>query len=323
MAIDKATLAHRLLGIAEGILSRPFAVRDWILRATSPDGVDWSVDPTFRYNPAAMLGEAMSYYAARGPDGQLWFRSSIRRPAAGVWETVLDAGGRRLTVDHAVFGQLMAPVWVGQHLYCVLVRPGEPPRPACFLAPDVEPSTWKPVPLSFSPAIGAGVQDFHVQEVDAAYVGWLALRADGMRTSIQQWRSRDGFSWRLDKPMILENALPAGVIVANNPWAVAPLADGEPWRLYLRIGEEEAVGNRIVSATSHDLDRWALEPGVRIGAHGQWAAHGVGFPHVERDGPSRWVMHFGGFWGDSRRGAAAAEAWRRANRAAVKDRAAS
>ena len=169
------------------------------------------------------------------------------------------------------------------------------------------------MPLSFSPAVGQSVQDFHVVRTDGDWVGWLALRADGRRTSIQQWRSRDGLEWRLELADILAGGAGSSYLVANNPWAVAPVAPGEPWRLYFRVGEEEAVGNRIVSATSSDLATWIMEPGVRIAPHGRWAAHGVGFPHVERFS-GRWVMHFSGFWGASARGEAAADSWRAANR---------
>jgi hypothetical protein len=160
------------------------------------------------------------------------------------------------------------------------------------------------------------VEDFHVRRWQSAWYGWVAARDTTGRTSIGQWQSHDGLTWDLVIGDILAGSHPADLVLANNPWAVPPFSDEAPWRLYLRIGEEAAVGNRIVSVASRDAASWVLEPGVRIAPQGAWAAHGVGFPFVEREAADRWTMYFSGFWGASSRGEAAAESWRAANRRA-------
>lgn len=314
ISLDKSTVAHRVIGLAEEWLNRPFAVRDWILRAKSEDGLAWQVDPSFRFNPAKRVGEAMSYYAARSPDGKLWLRSSVRRPSRSNWETILTSHDRTVTIDCARFGTITSLSWSAHRLYCVVQLHGSAPAPACFEAPVVDPDQWRVVSLSFRPWPINSVEDFHVCQWMDGWLAWIASRNDEGRTIISQWHSSDGWAWELSNPNIFADVLGAEITIANNPWAMPPAAEGEPWRLYFRIGEQPAVDNRIVSTISTNVTSWQLEPGVRIAPHGAWAAHGVGFPFVERNGTDDWTMYFSGFWGASTRGQAAAELWRTANR---------
>jgi len=278
--------------------------RDWILHATSEDGVTWVKDTHFFYNPLPFWGYSMSYYATKDQQGNLWYHSSIKTKKTPEWHSILRSPFQKLHARDLGYKQLFSPCFINDMLYTIAVDDEGRYHPLSFKVLNKQITRTNPLIFSDN-QYGTPSDLFVIRDQDEWYL-WAT-----MSNKIYQWHSKNGLHWT-DPHLAIESPFcPSWYEIANNPCVVKTQ---KGWRLYFRSGTEPAVDNRIYSAFSNDLHSWSQEPGERIIPGGERDFHGVGFPYVYYDPiTKKWHMYYAGFWGNSKAGHKTAALWKNQN----------
>jgi hypothetical protein len=298
--------------VIERAFGRPRLARDRVLLATSDDGLTWRKHDGIHITHPSHRRSHMTYFTAFDSDGRLWVRASLWDAASATWHTELGHGRRWFDVRPLGVDHLYAPRWDGSRLYGIVTTPGEGTAPACFrTGRDHEPvarlaQEWEA--LDTFPVM----HDLWLTRVgERRVVAFVSAGRSDAEVAVHRWESHDGTVWSYEGEALASPFSAGHFRLADGPCVVA-VGDGS-WRMYFRSGERLVLGNTIRSARSGDLERWSHEAGDRIGPGGRWDSHGAGFPHVWRDErANEWLMHYAGYWGATRRAAAAEERWRRA-----------
>ena len=170
---------------------------------------------------------------------------------------------------------------------------------------SLKASKWPEKEMEQSwPEITRNLQDLSVIYSQNSYVAIGTLNKDENHSILLLFTSVNGQTWELSHEVFLRGI--SGERILSNP-NLCSLDNGE-FRLYFRTGTEPAVGNSIYSAVSSDLKSWNIESGKRIGPHGKWANHGVGFPCVWKN-KDLYFMAYGAYWGENKHGERVKEHW--------------
>jgi hypothetical protein len=124
------------------------------------------------------------------------------------------------------------------------------------------------------------------------------------QNSFHIFRSKEGIVWEHFTEVNIKGLGKFSVI--SNPNIV--VTNEGLYRIYFGFGTFPAIDNHIASALSPNLIDWELETGVRVGRHGVWANHGVGFPSVKVIN-GNYFMAYTGFWGNNSEGNKIYEMW--------------
>ena len=292
--------------VLERATGRPRLVRDRVLRASSPDGLTWTRDDRRPITHTSHRRPHMTYFTGHDQRGRLWVRASVQDGDA--WHTEMTHGPEWHDVRTAGVDHLYAPTWVRDGVYGV-AKPlgGGPGYPARFAQGEdgepvrAEPQAWEGID-GF-----AIVEDLCIIERDGRLLAFVSVGNSRRSIAIHRWESADGTACT-HQGLEIESPYYTPYHLDINP-SVVTLDDGT-FRAYFRTGERAVLGNHIRSAVSDDLASWRHEDGTRIAPGGRWDSHGLGFPHVWRDGDG-WRMLYAGYWGDTPAADSTREFWER------------
>jgi hypothetical protein len=289
----------------ERVLQRPIFGHDRILFASSSDGLDWN-DLDIPALSCQKVRGSMTYFAGVNiqKDSFYALSSGWNKKAKswrqflfcdGVWRSCFSLGIPEIH-SLSVCNNIMYTIEKFTLSNFSKVR-----------AFGLNTSIWPEKEIKQSwPEIAQDLQDLSIMYFQSRYIaiGTVNLYAD--KSKLLLFYSLDGQTWEMSHEIFLKGISGEGIL--SNPNLC--LLDNGEFRLYFRSGNKPAIGNSIYSALSSDLNSWYVEPGKRIGPHGKWANHGVGFPCVWKS-KNRYLMAYGAYWGDNKRGESVKEHWAR------------
>jgi len=287
----------------EGFLKRPVFSHDRILFASSPDGLNWA-DLDIPVLSCQKVRGSMTYFAAVNAEKDSFYAlSSGWIKGVKSWMQFLFCDGEWKSCSSLGIPEIHSLAICNNVMYTI--QKLNSPDFSKIRAYCLENSKWPEREIEQSwPEIARDLQDISVVYSQNSYTAIGTLNNDKNQSTLLMFTSLNGEVWEFSHEVFLKGI--SGVSLLSNP-NFCDLDDGE-FRLYFRSGSKPAIGNSIYSAVSRDLKSWNLESGKRIGPHGKWANHGVGFPCVWKN-KDLYIMAYGAYWGENKQGESVKESW--------------
>jgi hypothetical protein len=287
----------------ERILKRPIFSHDRILFASSSDGLNWK-DLDIPVLSCQKVRGSMTYFAAVNIQKSSFYAlSSGWDKKAKSWRQFLFCDGIWRSCFSLGIPEIHALSVCNNVMYGI--EKFSSPKFSKIRAYTLDPSIWPEKEIEQSwPEIARELQDLSIIYSQDRYIAIGTINKHANQSKLLLFYSLDGKKWELRHEVYLKGISGEGFL--SNPNLC--LLDNGEFRLYFRAGTKPAVGNSIYSAVSSDLNSWDIESGKRIGPHGKWANHGVGFPCVWKS-KDLYFMAYGAYWGDNKYGERVKEHW--------------
>lgn len=287
----------------EKFLKRPLFSHDRILFASSFDGVTW-VDLKIPVLSCQKVRGSMTYFASVNLEKDAFYAlSSGWIKGLNSWKQFLFCDGEWESCSALGIPEIHSFSICNNIMYTI--EKLNSPVFSKLRAYSLKTSKWPEREIKQSwPEIARDLQDISVIYSKNLYIAMGTLNNDKNKSVILMFTSINGEVWEFSQEVFLKGI--SGENFLSNPNLC--LLENDEFRLYFRSGEKPAIENSIYSAISGDLKSWKLELGKRIGPHGKWANHGVGFPCVWRS-KDQYFMAYAGYWGENRQGEDVKEHW--------------
>ncbi len=287
----------------ERILNRPVFGHDRILFASSSDGLNWT-DLDIPALSCQRVRGSMTYFAGVNfPTNSFYALSSGWIKKAKSWSQFLFCDGEWRSCFSLGIPEIHSMSIWDNVMYTI--EKSNSPKFSKIRAYSLKTSKWPQKELKQSwPEVTRDLQDLSVLYFRNHYLAVGTLSKDENESALLLFTSVNGQTWELAGEVFLNGI--SGESILSNPNLCS--LNNKELRLYFRSGAKPAVGNSIYSALSSDLSSWSIESGERIGPHGKWANHGVGFPCVWRT-KDHYLMAYGAYWGDNKHGESVKEYW--------------
>lgn len=287
----------------ERFLKRPLFSHDRILFASSSDGLNW-IDLDIPVLSCQKVRGSMTYFSGVNSQRDTFYAlSSGWIKESKSWMQFLFCDGEWKSCRSLGIPEIHSLSIFNNVMYTI--EKLNSPKSSKIRAYNLEISKWPEKEINQSwPMITQDLQDISVIYSKNHYIAIGTLNNDISGSTLLLFTSLNGENWKLSHEVFIKGI--SGESILSNPNLCS--LDHEGFRLYFRSGTKPAVGNSIYSAVSFDLKSWNLESGKRIGPHGMWANHGVGFPCVWKN-KDFYIMAYGAYWGENRQGESVKEHW--------------
>jgi hypothetical protein len=287
----------------ERILNRPVFSHDRILFASSLDGLNWS-DLNVPALSLQKVRGSMTYFAGVDIQTNTFYALSsgwIKKSKS--WRQFLFCDGEWRSCFSLEIPEIHSFSICNNVMYTI--EKFNSLTVSRIRAYSLENSKWPEEEITqFWPAVTRDLQDLSILCSRDNYLAVGTLNKGLNQSALLLFTSVNGQTWELSHEVFLEGV--SGVKILSNPSLCS--LDNDEIRLFFRSGTKPAVGNSIYSAVSSDLYSWNIEPGKRIGPHGKWANHGVGFPSVWKN-KDHYLMAYGAYWGENKYGETVKDHW--------------
>lgn len=287
----------------ERFLNRPIFSHDRILFASSPDALNWT-DLDIPALSCQKVRGSMTYFASVNLEKDSFYAlSSGWIKDTKSWKQFLFCDGEWRSCFSLGIPEIHSLSICDNVIYTI--EKLNSPKFSKIRAYRLETTKWPEKEIEQNwPEIARDLQDLSIIYSRNHYVAIGTLSRDEKQSKLLLFTSVCGQSWDLSHEIFLQGISGEGIL--SNP-NLCSLEGGE-FRLYFRSGRKPALGNSICSAVSSDLYSWNVESGKRIGPHGKWANHGVGFPCVWKS-KDLYFMAYGAYWGENKHGESVKEYW--------------
>lgn len=287
----------------EKFLNRPFFSHDRILFASSPDGLSWT-DLDIPALSCQKIRGSMTYFASVSLEKDSFYAlSSGWIKDSKTWNQFLFCDGEWRSCFSLGVPEIHSLSICENVMYTI--EKFNSPKFSRIRAYELGTSKWPEKEIDQSwPKIARDLQDISIIYSRNQYLAIGTLTSGESQPKLLLFKSECGRSWDFSHEIFLQGI--SGESFLSNP-NLFSLEDRE-FRLYFRSGSKPALENSIYSAVSIDLNSWNIEPGIRIGPHGKWANHGVGFPCVWKS-KDLYFMAYGAYWGENKHGDTVKKYW--------------